>query len=133
MGEPGNFQQNTQNKAEFQNIYFMHLLFTERPQLPDTETMGQVLNERLGEVDLVSPGPGLMSFAVKKYPVTYKDGVVPAQVVMSEVQEFDQGSIDAFSRSQLWDVKDGSELLDSCGFKISIFDMMSAGLEYKQR
>lgn len=133
MGKPGDFKQDTQDKAEFQNIYFMRLLFEEQPQRPDTEAIGRALESCFGQVDLVSPGPGLVSFAVKKYPVTYKDGVVPAQVLMTEVQEFDQNSIDAFSRSQLWDVPDGGELLSSCRYQVSIFDMMSAGLEYKQR
>lgn len=133
MENTGDFAQNTQDKAEFQNIYFMHLLFAEKPQQPDNGTIGRALNRRFGEVDLVSPGPGLVSFAVKKYPVTYKDGVVPAQVVMTEVREFEQSSIDDFARSQLWDVQNGGEILDSCRYQVSIFDMMSAGLEYKER
>ena len=133
MEKPGNFQQNTQDKAEFQNTYFMHLLFVEKPQQPDNGAIGQALNQRFGDVDLVCPGPGLISFAVKKYPVTYKDGVVPAQVVMTEVREFKQDTIDDFARSQLWDVQNGGEILDSCRYQVSIFDMMSAGLEYKER
>ena len=133
MEKTGDFTQNTQDKAEFQNIYFMHLLFAEKPQQPDNGTIGRALNRRFGEVDLVSPGPGMVSFAVKKYPVTYKDGVVPAQVVMTEVRVFEQSSIDDFARSQLWDVQNGGEILDSCRYQVSIFDMMSAGLEYKER
>ncbi|MBS6954087.1 MAG: DUF4261 domain-containing protein [Enterocloster asparagiformis] len=133
MEKNGDFKQNTQDKAEFQNIYFMHLLFAERPQRPETEAIGRALEACFGQVDQVSPGPGLVSFAIKKYPVTYKDGVVPAQVVMTEVRDFAQDSIDAFSRSQLWDVQDGEEILASCRYQVSIFDMMSAGLEYKQR
>ena len=105
----------------------------EKPQQPDNGAIGQALNQRFGDVDLVCPGPGLISFAVKKYPVTYKDGVVPAQVVMTEVREFKQDTIDDFARSQLWDVQNGREILDSCRYQVSIFDMMSAGLEYKER
>ena len=133
MEKTGNFTQNTQDKAEFQNIYFMHLLFAEKPQQPDNGTIGRALNRRFGEVDLVSPGPGMVSFAIKKYPVTYKDGVVPAQVVMTEVREFEQSSIDDFARSQLWDVQNGGEILGCCRYQVSIFDMMSAGVEYKER
>ncbi|MCD7908169.1 MAG: DUF4261 domain-containing protein [Clostridium sp.] len=133
MEKNGDFKQDIQDKAEFQNIYFMHLLFAERPQRPETGAIGRALEACFGQVDQVSPGPGRVSFAIKKYPVTYKDGVVPAQVVMTEVRDFAQDSIDAFSRSQLWDVQDGEEILASCRYQVSIFDMMSAGLEYKQR
>ncbi len=133
MEKQADFVQDRQDKGDFQNLYFMHLLFIREPRRPDLETIKKALEERCGEVDVVSSNPQLTSFAVKKYPVTYKDGTVPAQVLMTEVQEFEQDSIDGFARSQLWDVRDGSRLLDSCRYQVMIFDMMSAGLEYKAR
>ncbi len=128
------FSQDLQDKAEFQNIYFMHLLFREKPEQPDIQTIRAALTERFGEVDVVNPKTELAAFAIRKYPVTYKDdAVVPAQVLIMEAQEFEQESIDGFARSQLWNVPDGDELLESCRYQVMIFDMMSAGLEYKQR
>ncbi len=133
MEKQADFAQNRQEKGEFQNVYFMRLLFADKPLRPDLETIKKALEERCGEVDVVSPSSQLTSFAVKKYPVTYEDGTVPAQVLMTEVQEFKQDSIDAFARSQLWDVRDGSALLDNCRYEVAVFDMMAAGLDYKDR
>lgn len=133
MEKQENFTQNMQEKAEFQNIYFMHLLFRERPQKPEPDVIKQALEKCFGAVDIVSPDQELTSFAIRKYPVHYTDGEVPAQVLMSGVQEFDGGEVDGFSRSQFWDVRDADALLDACHYQIMIFDMMSAGLEYKER
>ena len=82
------FSQDLQDKAEFQNIYFMHLLFREKPEQPDIQTIKAALAGRFGDVDVVNPKTELASFAIKKYPVTYKDQVeVPAQVLVAEAKE----------------------------------------------
>lgn len=133
MEKQTEFTQNLKEKAEFRNVYYIHLLFTREPQRPDLETIRKALEKRCGEVDVVSRSSQLSSFAVKKYPVTYKDDTVPAQVLMTEVREFEQDSIDSFARSQLWDVRDGSGLLETCRYEVVIFDMMAAGLDYKDR
>lgn len=133
MENKADFTQDTENKADFQNIFIMKLLFKEKPEMPDNDTLKKALEKRFGDVDPVCP-TGLVSFAVKKYEVEYKDSVkVPAQTVMSEPQDFDPASVDAFTRSQFWDTPDGGELLDSCRYQVMVFDMMSAGLPYKER
>lgn len=133
MENKTDFTQNREDKAEFQNVFFMKLLFTEKPVRPDVDVIHHALMKKFGEVDIVCP-EGLYSYAIKKYEVEYKDAAkVPAQVTMAEPSEFDPASIDAFTRSQFWDVPDGNELLDSCRYQVMIFDFMSAGLPYKQR
>lgn len=126
------FNQNQEEKAEFKNIFFMKLLFREKPACPDKDSVYQALTERFGQVDTVTSS-GLISHAVKKYPVAYQDATIPAQVVMGEPQEFDPGEVDTFIRSQFWDTANADELLDSCHYQILIFDMMSAGLPYEER
>lgn len=133
MGQSTEFTQNREDKAEFKNVFFMKLLFTEKPVRPNADTIKKALENTFGETDRVSE-TGLLSYAVKKYEVEYKDAEkVPPQVVMAEPTEFDPSSIDAFTRSQFWDTPDGNELLDSCHYQIMIFDFMSAGLPYKER
>lgn len=134
MSKETDFKQNLEDKAEFQNIFFMYLLFAEKPAHPSVQTVHEVLKEQFGQVDVVSDQPALSSYAIWKYPVEYKDGQqVPAQAVLSGVEDFDPGSIDAFTRSQFWDTPDGSELIDSCHYQVMVSDMMSAGLPYKKR
>ena len=126
-------KQNLEEKAEFQNLYQIYLLFEEKPVKPEAGIIRTALEETFGAIDIVSPSPALTSFAVKKYLAQFKDGALPPQVVMGDVQEFKQDSIDAFSRSQLWDVADGDALLERCRYEIFLFDMMAAVLEYKER
>lgn len=132
MESKADFKQSRDEKAEFKNVFFMKLLFKEKPVRPEAEVIRQALEKRLGEVDLVA-SKGLLSFAVKKYPVEFSDATVPAQVVMAEPGELDLSSFDAITRSQFWEMPDGNELLDSCRYQIMFFDMMSAGLPYKER
>lgn len=132
MENKADFKQNRDEKAEFKNVFFMKLLFKEKPVRPEPEVIRQALEKKLGEVDIVCP-TGLLSFAVKKYQVEFSDATVPAQVVMAEPGELDLSSFDAITRSQFWEMPDGNELLDSCRYQIMFFDMMSAGLPYKER
>lgn len=132
MENKADFKQNRDEKAEFKNVFFMKLLFKEKPVRPEPEVIRQALEKKLGEVDIVCP-TGLLSFAVKKYQVEFSDATVPAQVVMAEPGELDLSSFDTLTRSQFWEMPDGNELLDSCRYQIMFFDMMSAGLPYKER
>lgn len=133
MENNADFKQDREAKADFQHLFMMKLLFTEKPTLPDNDTIKQALEARFGNVDIVCPD-GLISFAIPKYQVEYKDASkVPAQVLIYGAQDFDPASIDAFTRSQFWDTPNGSELMDSCHYQIMISDFMSAGLPYKER
>lgn len=132
MEQKKDFTQNREDKAEFKNVFFIKLLFTEKPERPDTAVLKKAVEEKFGDIDEVAKS-GLLSYAVKKYEVQYQDAAVPAQIVMGESEEFDPSSIDAFTRSQFWDTENGSELLDSCHYQIMLFDFMSAGLPYKER
>ncbi len=127
------FTQDLNEKAEYQNLYMIHLLFEEKPVKPDVETIQKAVIEKFGDVDVVSDSPQLTSFAVKKYLSHFKDASLPPQIIMAEVHEFDQESIDGFSRSQLWEVADRNEVLEKCRYELFLFDMMAAGMDYKER
>ena len=71
--ETQKFSQDLVDKAEFQNIYFMHLLFRGETEQPDNQTIKADSRRALWDVDVVNPKTELASFAIKKYPVTYKD------------------------------------------------------------
>ena len=78
-------KQNLEEKAEFQNLYQIYLLFEEKPVKPEAGIIRTALEETFGAIDIVSPSPALTSFAVKKYLAQFKDGALPPQVVMGDV------------------------------------------------
>lgn len=127
------FNQDTNEKIDFQNVYMMHLLFEKEPTKPSADVIKEALIKKFGDVDIVSGDKALTSFAIKKYSAEFKEGCIPPQVVMAEVHEFNEESIDEFSRAQLWDVADGNELLSKCNYELFIFDLMSSVLDYKER
>lgn len=126
-------KQDQDKYAEFQSLFQIHLLFCDKPTKPDANIIKEALNIKFGDIDIVSGDKSLTSFAVKKYSVKFKEGAVPPQVLMMEVQPFKQESISEFDRAQLWDVKDNEALLDNCKYRLIISDMMAAPMEYKER
>ncbi len=137
QGEQETFQQDRGEEApDFHKLIWLMLLFQEKPERPEPELFAQKLGEKLGcDIDMVTQqSDGLYSFAAKGLLVEYKDNAkVPAQVLTAPASDFDPGAIDDFQRSQLWDVQDGSELLDSCKYMVMCSDFMASGLPYLER
>lgn len=126
-------KQELDKNADFQSLFQIHLLFCDKPNKPEANIIKGALNIKFGNIDIVSGDKSLTLFALKKYTVKFKEGSIPPQVLMMEVQPFKQETISDLDRTQLWDVKDNEELLDSCKYRLIISDMMAATLEYKQR
>ncbi len=57
---------------------------------------------------------------------------MPTQLVMGDVHPFEQDKISEFERGQLWECNNGNELIESCTYKMDIWDMMDT-LDYKQK
>lgn len=134
---PESFRQDRGEEApDFHQLIWGQLLFREKPERPAPELFAQKLGEKLGcGIDTVTQqDDGIYSFGAKGLPVEYKDNAkVPAQVIVAPANEFDPGKIDSFQRSQLWDVRDGAELLDSCRYMVMCSDFMASGLPYLER
>ena len=129
------FKQNLDTKGEFQHIFQIHLLFKERENRPQGKVIQEALNARFGKTDIVADvKESLSTFAVWKFLVEYKDNQkVPAQVLMSDFENFDAGTIDQMQRSQLWDCPNNEEILATCKYKLMLSDFLASGLEYKER
>lgn len=114
-------------------MFLMWLLFEGKPVRPSVNEIKQALENKFGEVDIVSEREELSSFAIKKYNCEFKEGILPAQVVHSNTMEFTQDTISEFERYQLWNVPDADDLLSRCTHKVLVSDMMSAVMEHKLR
>lgn len=130
----GILQQNLSEKGEFQRLYMMYLLFEEEPSRPDAEQVRRTLLRFFPEgVEQVSDVEGLCSFALTGHPVEYKDGKVPAQLLMADAVPFDGAKIDALQRTQQWECPQSAELLDKARFQLMFSDFVAAGLPYLER
>ena len=126
-------QQDLSQEAEFSHMFMIELLFEERPALIDRDALEKAAREKFGEIETVMSGDEMISFAVKKYTAHFKEGDIPPMAVLAQGLEFDSSSVSEFDRYQLWDVRDGGELLDKCRFKCFVSEMMSAVMDYKDR
>jgi len=127
-------KQDLSQQADDQSMLMIELLFEEKPDIIDIDTLKKAAEEKFGETDIVSKDSKLMSLAIKKHIGHYGDGKdCPAFALLGQDLTFDIDDIDPIERSQFWDVEDGEELLERCRYKCLVSDMMSAALDYKER
>ena len=129
------FRQNLNEKGSFQTLFQIYLLFTQKGSRPDGKDVQKALLSKFEKVDIVANvKDSLSTFAIWKYIVEYKDKQrLPAQVLMSDFENFDGNNIDLMQRSQLWDCPEKDEILANCKYKIMLSDFMASGLPYKKR
>ena len=129
------FRQNLNEKGNFQTLFQIYLLFTQKSTHPDGKEVQKALLSKFEKVDIVANvKDSLSTFAIWKYIVEYKDNQrLPAQVLMSDFENFDGNNVDLMQRSQLWDCPEKDEILSNCKYKIMLSDFMASGLPYKER
>ena len=126
------FRQNLNEKGNFQTLFQIYLLFTQKSTHPDGKEVQKALLSKFEKVDIVANvKDSLSTFAIWKYIVEYKDNQrLPAQVLMSDFENFDGNNVDLMQRSQLWDCPEKDEILSNCKYKIMLSDFMASGLPY---
>ena len=128
------FQQDLENSEIHPGmIFMMQLLMKEKCQVPAKETLMEVMERRIKEVECITYNETMAAFAVKKHMVEFKEGKMPAQLVIMGCVESKNDNIDAFTRSQMWDCPESERILSECKYQVVATDMMSAGLEYHDR
>lgn len=113
-------KQNLEEKAEFSPLFTMEILFEEQPKVPGVDEIKEVLEEKFGDVDIVSGAEGLSSFAIKKYRAKFKEGSMPPQLLFMSITDFNGENITDIERSQLWNVPDGNKVLEKCNYIIIV-------------
>ena len=112
------FRQNLNEKGNFQTLFQIYLLFTQKSTHPDGKEVQKALLSKFEKVDIVANvKDSLSTFAIWKYIVEYKDNQrLPAQVLMSDFENFDGNNVDLMQRSQLWDCPEKDEILSNCKY-----------------
>ncbi|MCQ2465588.1 MAG: DUF4261 domain-containing protein [Oscillospiraceae bacterium] len=108
------------------NVFQMWLLFDHEPVRPDAEILKAALESKCGKADVISSSPELTSFGVKRYMSHFKEGSLPAQVILGNIMPFRQEEISDAERAQIRDIEDRDTFLSKCTHKILAADMMAA-------
>ena len=130
------FQQDLKNQANPPGtVFIMHILFNERRNLPEKETMQSIMEKHLGETYCFSYDEKMAGFAPNKYKNHFEkeNKDIPAQLMISECFEIEKPLMDEIAKSQLWDCPESEDILNSCKYQIFANDMLAAGLDYKDR
>lgn len=130
------FNQDLNDTANHPGMIFMiHLLMDEKCGMPDKQTMQNVMNKHLGEIDCFCHDEKVAGFSAKKYFVHYENdnADVPPQLMITGCCKIEKPVMDELSASQLWDCQNGSEILESCKYHVIATDIIAAGLYYKDR
>lgn len=130
-------QQDVQDVAQEHHLLFAKLLFDKKPALCSAAAYKEALEKRLGDIDIVSE-ENLSMLAIKGYTTKMLNDAneeveVPVMINMIEPMEFNLDKISELEKSQYWDVPDALDILSTCTYGISVFDMMGTGLPYQKR
>lgn len=108
------------------NVFQMWLLFDHEPKRPDAEMLKADLEQKCGKVDVVSSSLELTSFGVRRYTSHFKEGNIPAQVILGNIMPFRKEDISDPERAQIREIENRDEFLEKCTHKILAADMMAA-------
>lgn len=118
----------------FARIYAAELLCSAVPRL-DRESLLGALRRRLPDVQPLANDDrsDLLAFVHPKHLVTYKEGSIPAQVFFNVSDKPPKAEFFAESVQQSWAFPQAAEIASQCKATVFISDLMSSGLEYRER
>lgn len=120
----------TGNMGGFAITYHIRLLFSQKPVI-DLEALIESLRFRCGDIDVISAEAKNIHIGFKEYGYKHQDTIVPAQIVALQPEEFDEDLQEAIGQSWSW--REAGEIVESCNYAMLITDLLSAGLDYKDR
>ena len=132
------FQQDLSQKADSQirpgGVFMVQLLMKEKCEMPASERFTEILSKHLGKVEVYGDRKVCVNFVAHDYISEMKDASLPVTLMISDCEEFVQGSIDAFRRSQMWDcMNDRDQILSECKYQVFANDMLGGGLPARKR
>lgn len=132
------FQQDLSQKADSQirpgGVFMVQLLMKEKCEMPASERFTEILSKHLGKVEEYGDRKVCVNFVAHDYISEMKDARLPVTLMISDCEEFVQGSIDAFRRSQMWDcMNDRDQILSECKYQVFANDMLGGGLPARKR
>lgn len=127
------FAQDLSQAQHAGGVFMIQLLMKEPVKMPDKEQMIFTMKQHLSEVECFTYDEKSAGFAASKYEVTFKEGKMPPQLMITECLAFDGSKIKAFERSQMWNCEDSDRILEECHYDVLATDMLAAGLSAKER
>lgn len=114
--------------------FLITLLFRELVELPDLQKVSDILQNHLGKVECHGNSDQSVNIAALEHKVELKEGSVPVQLLLTPCTDFDGKTIDAFTRSQMWDCQERrDQILEECRYSILAADIFATCLPSQER
>jgi hypothetical protein len=113
-------------------VYSAELLYQTAPQLDKNALLAR-LQQHCGQVASLDPTDPLLAFAFLDHPVQYKDGAVPAQVLITQVEKQPDIATLTPALEQTWDWGEARQAVSSCNASVLVNDFMARGLDHRAR
>ncbi len=119
-------------REDVESIYAVELLFESAPEIP-VDALTAALKKACPGIDRMGEPSEMLAFAHTSHLVQYKDGALPAQlVIFPGPRKGDRSSIDD-AMQQSWNLPGAKEVVASAPYAVLVTDMMAQGLPYKER
>ena len=114
-------------------VFIIHLLFDNKCEMPDREFMLETMKKHMGDVECFSYDKQSAGFAPGKYFAHFEKTDINPQLMVTECLEIEKPVMNELEMSQLWDCKDGKQILDDCKYQVIAMDMLAGAMDYKER
>ena len=115
------------------SVLVIHLFMEEQCSMPAKNTMFSAMERKYEDVDCITYSESMAGFAVKKYVSRFKDANVSPQLMITDCMSAEDFTIDDIAMSQMWDCPDSKEIFSKCRYRVCAMDMLTAGMEYKEK
>ena len=115
------------------SVLVIHLFMEEQCSMPVKNMMLSVMERKYEDVDCITYSESMAGFAIKKYVSRFKDANVSPQLMITDCMSAEDFTIDDIAMSQMWDCPDSKEILSKCMYRVCAMDMLTAGMEYKEK
>ena len=126
--------QNLKKKENF-GPFIIHLLMTEKCQMPEKQLMYDIMAAHLGKIDCFSYNDESAGFAVRNEMLDFEKNKmkIPPNLMIMNGIEIKEPILDDFDITQIWDCPDASEIINDCKYQVIANDLLGTQLEYKTR
>lgn len=116
------------------SVFVIHLLMDKPCGMPNRDNMIEIMNKYLENVECMHYDKKVVDFVSKKYLITNEKEIdLPVHLLISECVEINEPIMDDIAKTQLWDVENGIDILDSCNYQVVATDFLADFLNYKDR
>lgn len=115
-------------------VFVIRLLMDKPCGMPNRDNMIEIMNKHLENVECMHYDKKMVDFVSKKYLIKNdKEIELPVHLLISECAEITKPIMDDIAKTQLWDVENEIDILDSCNYQVVATDFLTDFLNYKDR